>query len=101
MAQFRIGEEAKIVGCTDADWVKCNGEAVTILALPESDPYGLGRYRVSTPKFAPIATPSCFCKQRHLAPRVDEAADAFLARMKKLGSEPVNDAPKVKVEVEK
>ena len=30
-----------------------------------------------------------------IAPLVDPAADAFLARMKKLGKEPINDAPKV------
>ena len=28
-------------------------------------------------------------------PLTDPAADAFLARMKKLGKEPINDAPKV------
>ena len=37
------------------------------------------------------------CRSDYLAPLLppDEAADAFLARLKRLGSEPVNDAPKV------
>lgn len=30
----------------------------------------------------------------------DEAADEFIARLNKLGSEPINDAPKVTVKVE-
>jgi hypothetical protein len=38
-----------------------------------------------------------FSIPEQLAPLTDPGADAFLAHIKRLGSEPVNDAPKVEV----
>lgn len=92
MAQFRIGDKARMVNCDAAPnsmFHNCNGDVVTILgslgALME------GHYQITAPAHLVGADGfDCAAPPWRLAPLVDEAADAFLARLKKLGSEPVN-----------
>ena len=94
MAQFRIGDKVKVVSAHEpmrrsaAHRLAKEGTVVVVYetgTFPIGVNFGGYDYMVFQPcELAPLLPP-------------DEAADAFLARLKKLGSEPVNDAPKVKV----
>ena len=100
MAQFKVGQRVRIVRSANGH----EGREATITAIP--NPFG-GR---STDCRVLIDGGPCGSSQALdytwstdfwcIAPLLppDSAADQFIARMKRLGSEPVNDAPKVKVE---
>ena len=75
-----LGMETVITGARYTDWLTNRGAYPTAL----SDSWGeQGIYESA------------------LTPLTDPAADAFMERMKKLGKEPINDAPKVTERIEK
>ena len=74
-----VGSEGRVEGVFDGGIYSClfPGTAAHFNDVP-------GLARVYGTSIVPIVPP-------------DEKADAFLARIKKLGSEPINEAPKVEV----
>lgn len=95
MAQFRVGQRVRIIS---GPW---NGHEGTIVGIwgPRS---GMGRECPDAPYPWDVAVdcgttgPYRADELRPLLPP-DEKADEFIARIKRLGSEPINDAPKVTV----
>lgn len=100
MAQFKVNDRVKVVGqiadCA-RDGLPYVGRTGTVTGTGRQ-PNFFGTVMDYGVNIDGIG--ACLFMAHHLAPLLppDEAADAFLARLKKLGSEPVNDAPKVKVE---
>jgi len=100
MATFRVGDRARLVNCENAGnpaFRGCSGDEVAILALPGCNPIWPDEYEITRPASYTSYGGFFYAPAYHLAPLTDPGADAFLARLKKLGSEPVNDAPKVEV----
>ena len=95
MATFRVGQRVRIVGYMSAPWTL--GMETTITG----EPFQWGDDGLCYPNSVADAIDRPGTLSCHLAPLTDPGADAFLARLKKLGSEPVNDAPKVTERVAK
>jgi hypothetical protein len=100
MATYRIGQRCKLVNCENApneDFHGCNGDEVTILGpLGEKWP---GQYPISVPAHFPInGLRAVHVPPFRLAPLTDPRADEFIARLEKLGREPVIQPVKVEVE---
>ena len=91
MAAFKVGQRVRIIGGpfvgSEATvlgiWRNKAGEECPFVSYPWS-------VRLDTGYEGPYMA----CE---LAPLTDPGAESFLSRIKKLGSEPVNDAPKVTV----
>lgn len=89
MAKFKVGDKARIIDAPDMKkkhWIGCE---VTILQLPgwlAGDP---DHYQISRPTTEMEDWPAYSAPARHLAPLTDPKADEFIARLEKLGHEPV------------
>lgn len=92
MAQFRVNDQVKVVSAV---------YPVPSLALKRIGKEGVITNIDDSPN-CPIWVSfrdgdSMVFQPCELAPLTDPGAESFIARIKKLGSEPVNDAPKVTV----
>ncbi|MCK9361906.1 hypothetical protein M0Q28_06850 [Patescibacteria group bacterium] len=97
MATFKVGDRARIVDAADLDcpqWVGCE---VTILRCPGWHPLYPNDYEITRPSTEVLYAATYGAPGHHLAPLTNPGADAFVERMKRLGREPINDAPKVPV----
>ena len=103
MATFKIGQRVRIVAAPDMYYKEVVGDEVVILGLPGGVLDFPNNYEISRPPslranavgLAYLASP------HHLAPLTDPKADEFIARLERLGREPVG-APIVEtVEVSK
>ena len=100
MSDLRIGQRCRLVNVRAApnpDWRGCEGDEVTILGLPGCEPLAPGQYEISPPQRLQRRIPnaSYFTIRERLRPLTDPGADAFMERIKRLGREPVSDAPKI------
>jgi hypothetical protein len=96
MATFKVGQRVKVVSCAPGKeyWL---GHETTIIGLPGSVPDYPLRYKLSSaPAWCGHYDYAC-ASADVLAPLTDPGADAFMERIKKLGSEPVNTVEKEKV----
>lgn len=87
MAQFRVGQRVRCIRARySGDLVPVGTEGTV------NEPCVGGMYGVLFDNGADV-----YSNPDALTPILppDDAADAFMARIKKLGSEPINDAPKV------
>jgi hypothetical protein len=93
MATFKVGARVRVVATTpDATASDLVGREGTIVAIPSALPSGDCDVVVDGYDYSQWALPSTSARYYHLAPLVDPdwaAADAFLEKLRKLGSEPV------------
>lgn len=105
MATFKVGDRARLVNVRNApnpDFRPCEGDEVTILGLPGAEDLFPDSYTFTRPKHHPVANAPYYSARRHyLAPLTDPKADEFIARLEKLGREPVGLPQKETVEVRK
>jgi hypothetical protein len=95
MAQFHVGQRVRVVAVEPdcgplsrkalGECGRISGIGATSASLESMD------YSVSLDK---LGDGYCF-NSCHLTPLTDPGADAFLARIKRIAREPINDAPKV------
>lgn len=87
MATYRVGQKCKLVNCENSPnrlFRGCNGDEVTILGQMVR-----WHYPVSKPASFPMPNDRCFVLPECLTPLTDPKADEFIARLEKLGHEPV------------
>ena len=91
MAAFKVGQRVRMRNYVAKWHSTLNGREATVVGFLGQeylvDVDGIGPM---TPHWGPITA-----KERHMSPLTDPGAESFIARIKKLGSEPINDAPKV------
>ena len=100
MAQFHEGQRVRIVGCGGTEQWAIGKEATFLHYGPER-----GRFFANGEDCCiaidgvppPPLHNGWAAKSLSLAPLTDPSADRFIERIKKLGKEPINDAPKVTV----
>ena len=100
MSDLRIGQRCRLVnmnGALSSGWRDCEGDEVTILALPGASKKWPSQYQISEPKHVRNPRPwdRYFVPRFCLRPLTDPGADAFMERIKKLGREPINLTEKV------
>ena len=96
MAAFKVGDKVRIVGRYEPSRAPVGGEGIIVR------PYIAERLGCHYDWEVSInGEDGWFFPSAHLAPLLppDEAADQFIARIKKLGSEPVNEAPKERMTI--
>lgn len=94
MAAFKVGDRVKVVAAhrvVPGSAIRRLGKVGVITEIGHSVDFPIGVYFDDSDNM--VFNP---CELSPLLPP-DDAADQFIARIKKLGSEPVNDAPKVTV----
>ena len=98
MAQFRIGMRVRVKDSSPRCAIGCEG-FITGHASASAVFRGYYDWLVMLPSQDRGSGPNgeWGFRSDQLEPILDTSADQFLARIKKLGSEPVNDAPKVTV----
>ena len=100
MSDLRIGQRCRLVNVSDAlspSWRGCEGDEVTIRALPGASKKWPEQYQISEPKHIRDPRPwdRYFVPRFCLRPLTDPGADAFMERIKKLGREPIIEVEKV------
>lgn len=94
MANFKVGDRARIIDAPDMKkkhWIGCE---VTILRLPGWSDYKPGSYEISRPATEMGEWRAYGAPAHHLAPLTDPGVDAFMERIKRLGREPINEVSK-------
>lgn len=98
MATFKVGQRVKLVDGPDMKqklWVGCE---VTVLDLPGWSITYPQHYRITRPATEISREFLSFgALGSHLSPLTDPGADRFIESIKKLGREPINEAPKERV----
>jgi len=98
MAKFKVGDRVRISKLTPvcrAEYRELLGVETVITFGPITE-HGITGYRTAaSDKFRNRGLIGV--EEIYLAPLTDPKADAFIERIKKLGKEPINDAPKVTV----
>lgn len=92
MATYRIGQKCRMVNCENSPnplFHGCNGDEVVILALPGGDRASPITYEITRPAHMSVTEGQFFALPEHLTPLTDHKADEFIARLEKLGREPV------------
>jgi hypothetical protein len=92
MATYRIGQRCKMVNCENAPNPRareCNGDEVGILGLPGMDEDFPNDYEITRPAHLRGGGERFFSPPHYLTPLLDPRADEFIARLEKLGREPV------------
>ena len=97
MAAFRVGQRVRIIGqfenCARDGLPYLGREGAITGTKRQPNFYGaVMDYEVNVDGVG-----ACLFMASQLSPLTDPGAESFIARIKKLGSEPVNDAPKVTV----
>lgn len=85
MANFRIGDKARLVNVSNApnpDWRGCEGDEVTILGLPGCDHEYPTAYAVTKPQHMPPGSTLFFCLSEYLSPLTDPGCERFIASLK-------------------
>lgn len=100
MSDLRIGQRCRLVNVKDSvnlGFRYCEGDEVTILALPGASKKWPSQYQISEPKHVRNPRPwdRYFVPRFYLRPLTDPGADAFIERIKKLGREPIIEVEKV------
>lgn len=89
MATFKVGQRVRIVACDGPSAAYLVGVEGVITQIPSTFIKADCVVHEAGNKIG-IA-----CNFHHLTPLTDPGADAFMERMRRLGREPVSDAPKV------
>ena len=97
MAVFKVGQRVRVIASDLPRWSYLIGRE-GVIEVANVIPWEW-IVRIDAPHLEPDPTMrGCFGFHSHeLAPLTDPGAESFIAKLKKLGSEPVNDAPKVRV----
>lgn len=95
MAAFKVGQRVRYVGTILNPELPTGAEGTVVAYHPDQD----ACWEAVFPGYFPKQGGHAWAFPSSLAPLLppDEAADQFIARLKKLGSEPINDAQKVAV----
>ena len=86
MANFKVGDKARIRGATYPDHLRLNGLAVEIVGPLTMSPQGYNSYRIDIPGESMMIW---WRQPQYLEPLTDPKADQFIARVKSWKPEPV------------
>ena len=99
MANFKVGDRVRVVGQFPGTKPRLIGLEGVIVNHDPNDILDR-HWDVRLPVSEKVGTlpPDVWCfASHHLAPLTDPSADRFIESIKRLGREPINDAPKVTV----